>query len=161
MFEGPDGIMEMRLGASGGVSSTVNGSEEFPEPSAFVTVIKPVAAPTGTVVDIWVSVAVNGVLTPLNKTSVVPRNWTPSMVTGVPVRPIVGVKPVMTGGETTASVNVDRPYGDSEFLADATAGLGNAKKARRMARPPYNLFPVTYYLSLQPRKKFRWLDSCR
>jgi len=65
---------------------------EFP-PAGLTTVIKPVMAPGGTVAEIELSaVMVNVDDTPLNFTAVVPVKFSPTIMTVVPTRPLVGVK---------------------------------------------------------------------
>lgn len=68
-------------------------------PSGVVTAINPVAAPLGTVAEIFVEeLTVNVALTPLNVTAVAPVNLVPEIVTPVPTGPVAGEKPVMVGG---------------------------------------------------------------
>jgi hypothetical protein len=68
-------------------------------PPELVTVILPVAAPTGTVAVIEVGETIEKLaLTPLKRTAVTRAKLMPEIVTFVPIGPLIGEKLVMTGG---------------------------------------------------------------
>jgi hypothetical protein len=93
-------------------------------PTAVVTVMRPVAAPEGTLVTIWVAVSdtmVAGV--PSNATAVAPDRLLPVMVTVVPAAPEAGVKP-LTAGVTCRPRRSRRP------------SCGHRKSRRRVGYVP-------------------------
>jgi hypothetical protein len=70
-------------------------------PTGFTTVIGPVVAPAGTVVEICVSdTTVNTAFNPLNRTAVTPLKFVPVIVTTDPAGPIVGENEEITGKPT-------------------------------------------------------------
>ncbi len=69
-----------------------------PVPAAVLTAILPVPAPCGTAAVIRLAdTIVNTALLPLNVTRSAPLKFAPSIVTRVPVGPLVGVKLEMLG----------------------------------------------------------------
>src|SRR4030095_1171993 len=71
-------------------------------PLGVVTVIRPVVAPTGTVVSIRVEeTTLKLAAVPLKRTLVAPVKFVPVIVTGVPTGPLVGLKDVIVGGCVT------------------------------------------------------------
>jgi hypothetical protein len=73
-------------------------------PADVVTRIGPVVAPAGTVARIAVSEVTEKVaLAPLNVTAVAPAKLEPLIDTLVPTGPLVGAKPAIAGGCTTAN----------------------------------------------------------
>jgi len=109
-----------------------------PVPALVVTVIGPVAAPTGTVVVICVAVLVASGLTgvtagsvPLLKATVAPVRLLPTMVIKVPTPPLFGLNPVMTGaGAFGAPTPADATSMVTEIKAPT---LANALKASTVA----------------------------
>ena len=76
-----------------GVNCTVKSAALVAVPAGVVTVILPVVAPAGTVVEICVAEStVNGAATPLNFTCVAPLNLVPVMVTFAPTPPCAGTE---------------------------------------------------------------------
>jgi hypothetical protein len=70
-----------------------------------VTLIGPVVAPLGTVVEIWLSeLTVYFAVVPLKATLVVPVNPEPTIVTPAFGAPLAGVKLLITGGPMTLKV---------------------------------------------------------
>ena len=81
---------------------TVNALELVAVPPGVVTLSGPDVAPAGTVV--WIAVSeltVKLAFTPLNLTAVAPVKFVPLIVTLVPTGPLVGVKLVIVGADTT------------------------------------------------------------
>ncbi len=79
---------------------------ELAEPAEVVTPMGPVVAPEGTVAVIWFgSLTVNVDDLPLKETVVTPLKPEPVMTTLLPMRPLVGVKPV-TEGRTVKGVEL-------------------------------------------------------
>ena len=71
--DGEAGVVPVRIGGSGTMSSTMNADEEIPLPVALVTTIDPDVAPAGTVAEIRKSdTSVNAAGVPLKLTSVAP-----------------------------------------------------------------------------------------
>jgi hypothetical protein len=67
-------------------------------PAGVVTWIRPVVAPAGTVVEIWVGeITLNADAVTLNLTVVAPERFVPVTVTGVPGLPLDGNIPVTVG----------------------------------------------------------------
>jgi hypothetical protein len=109
-------------------------------PAGVLTVMRPVAAPAGTVVTIWVAVAdtmAAGV--PPNATAVAAGRFWPVMVTVVPAAPEAGVKPAIFGVTAvvirpialpprlvTVPVVVIRPIELSPLLVNHSAPSGPA-----------------------------------
>ena len=90
----------MGVGVGVGLLVTVKLVALDPVPRGVVTPIGPLVAPAGTAVVIWVSeLTVKAAEVPLNDTNVAPVKLEPVIVTLVPVVPLVGVKPVMTGAD--------------------------------------------------------------
>jgi hypothetical protein len=80
--------------------------------------MRPVVAPVGTVVTIWVAVFdVIVAVVPLNFTEVAPVKFVPVMVTEVPTGPEVGVNDVMVGlAQLPPTVKVPTLWADGTLL---------------------------------------------
>src|SRR5438067_321136 len=88
----------LKLVMTGGNNSTLKSEVLVAVPADVVTVMRPVVAPFGTMVEICVSLPmVNVAVVPLNLTAVVPVKLIPVIVTPVPTAPAIGVKLRMTG----------------------------------------------------------------
>ena len=83
-----------------GAVNTVNEFVDVAELAGLVTVMGPLVLPAATVAVICVALFTVNVLAgvPLNATAVIPVRFVPVMTTDVPTGPLLGVKPVMTGG---------------------------------------------------------------
>ena len=96
------GVKVVMVGAG-----TVKLVPEVPVPTAVVTLMGPVVAPAGTLVEMVVAVLVTmRAGTPLKVTAVALPRLVPVMVTVVPTSPEVGVKLVMEGGPITVKLVV-------------------------------------------------------
>ena len=108
--------------------ATVNVPELVALPAALVTLIFPVVALVGTLAVIWPSESTLKVPeeVPLNLTALVPVKFEPLIVTLIPTGPLVGEKPLMTGGKFTvksvALVAVPAPVVTVNFPAVAPEG---------------------------------------
>ncbi|HVS31709.1 MAG TPA: hypothetical protein VMS98_09660 [Thermoanaerobaculia bacterium] len=82
-----------------GTAMTLNWLELVAAPAGVVTVIGPVVAPAGTVVEICVSLLTRNVaVTPLNFTDVVPLKLLPLILTDAPGAAAAGKNPLIVGG---------------------------------------------------------------
>ena len=73
-----------------------------------MTVIEPLRAAAGTVVEIWVAEStVKVALAPANATAVTPVKFVPVIVTGVPAAPAVGLKLVIVGAGIEVTVKLE------------------------------------------------------
>ena len=90
------------------VAVTVKSVALVPVPLAFVTVIRPVVAPTGTTAVILVDETTLKLLAavPSNLTEVVPVKFVPSIVTVVPLGPPVGENDVIVGDPVGVTVKL-------------------------------------------------------
>ena len=101
-------------------------------PADVVTEMRPVVAPAGTVVTIWVAVSDTMVAeVPLNATLVAPERFWPVMVTVVPAAPDVGLKPPIFG----VTVVVIRPIELLTALVNHSAPSGPAGSRRGRSMP--------------------------
>jgi hypothetical protein len=93
---------------------TVKSVALVPVPLAFVTVIRPVVAPEGTTAVILVDETTLKLLAavPLNLTDVVPVKFVPSIVTVVPLVPLVGENDVIVGDPVDVTVKVPELVAD-------------------------------------------------
>lgn len=80
---------------------TVKFADDVAVPPGVVTVMDPLAPPTGTVAVIWVALFTvkAAALVPLNETAVAPVRLVPVMVSADPTNPEVGLKLLMVGTE--------------------------------------------------------------
>ena len=96
-------------------------------PSGVVTLIVPSVAPAGTVAVIWVEEStVKPAAVPLKLTAVAPPKSLPLIVTVVPTGPLVGEKPVTTGGIVTLKLPglVSVPPGVVTLMVPSVAPAG-------------------------------------
>ena len=99
-------------------------------PPGVVTLMTPVAAPVGTdVLMCWSSVTVNVAVTPLkNFTALAPVNPVPTIVTGVPTGPLVGLKLLIVGIGAVVTVklvgDVAVPPGAVTLMTPVAAPMG-------------------------------------
>jgi hypothetical protein len=117
------GENELMVGAA--VELTVKLVELAPVPLGVVTLILPVVAPPGTLVEIPVpetTVKVAGV--PLNFTAVVPVKVNPVIVTAAPSAPLVGEKAVIFGVTTKFVELVTVPPGVVTATGPVVAATG-------------------------------------
>ncbi|MBZ5545309.1 MAG: hypothetical protein LAO07_16780, partial [Acidobacteriia bacterium] len=100
-------------------------------PAGVVTLIAPVVAPVGTVVEILVSeLTVKVAPVPSNATAVAPVNPVPLSMTAVPTGPLVGLKEVTCGGVVVVTLNAEAlvpvPADVVTLIAPVVAAVGTA-----------------------------------
>jgi hypothetical protein len=101
---GLNDVIDGRAGP-GGALSTVKSAALIDVPAAFSTLIGPVSAPVGTLVSIRMSdTTVKLAAVPSNATADVPVKPVPSIVTAVPIGPLVGLKELMLGATITVKL---------------------------------------------------------
>ena len=117
-----------------GTRVTTKSVDDVPVPFPVVTVIRPVVTPEGTLVVICeLEVTVNGALTPLNLTVIVPENPDPVRTTVVPTGPLAGVNDEMTGGPGNTVkfvVLVAEPFGVKTEILPVVAFVGTVAVIR-------------------------------
>src|SRR6266567_3932249 len=127
-------------------------------PAAVVTERRPVVAPVGTTVTIWVAVSetmVAGV--PLKVTSVAPRRLWPAIVTVVPTGPDVGVNPSIQG----VTVVVIRPTELLPGLVNHRAPSGPAAIPTGPLMPVPVWFVTVPAVVIRPIEPLPWLVNHR
>ena len=98
-------LVGVKLVIVGALAATVKLVVLVAVPPGVVTLSGPVVAPAGTVA--WIAVAevtVNVAAVPLNVTAVAPVKFVPLIVTLAPAGPLVGVKLVIVGGNSTVKL---------------------------------------------------------
>jgi hypothetical protein len=119
-------------------------------PPGVVALTAPVVAPTGTVVEIWLSEStVKTALTPWNVTAVAPVKLVPAIVTGVPTGPLGGVRDAMNGVTLKSLVLTAVPFGVTTLIGPVVAPLGTVavicvseSTVKEVAGVPLNLTAV-------------------
>ena len=107
---GVDVGVNVGVGVGVGPPVTVKLVALVPVPEGVVTPIGPLVAPAGTVAAIWMSeLTVKAAEVPLKVTDVAPVKLEPAIVTPVPIGPLVGVKPVITGADVFVVITARRP----------------------------------------------------
>jgi len=141
---------------------TVNALADVAVPPAVVTLIVPLVAPFGTVVEMWLaSVTEKVAAVPLNCTPVAPLKFVPVIVTATPACPLVGEKLAIVGaavltvklladvavpcGVTIETFPVAAPLGTVAvtFVALTAANVVAATPPNETEVAPFKFVPVT------------------